>query len=976
MATLNKKMALSPRQPLNGQRVLRIPGRKIKIATWNVTSMFESGKLHNTIEEMSRMQIDILGISEMRWPGVGKQRTNGATVYYSGNNEPHHRNGVAVIVKTELDSYVKNVIPISDRIIVIQLAGKPLSINIIQIYAPTADKNEQVVEEFYEQLNAVLKSLKKSDMCYIMGDFNSKVGKGKQGKYVGEFGLGERNERGDRLIQFCEEQEFIVANTFFKQPPRRLYTWIAPGDNPQKIIRNQIDYVLVTDRFKNSIKNIKTYPGADVNSNHNPLVATVHIRLKKLIRNSKKIRLDVSKLKDPATQDLISKDINKYLKSNIKISNSNNIEENWTDIKNSLVQAGTSHLKQDHVQKNKSWMTDEILQMIQERRKHKNKNSTYREINTKIRRKIKEAKRVWISEKCEEIEALDKKYDSHNMHKKIKELTGKYDRRSLHSIQNNDGKYLITVEEQLSQWKKYIDELFSDARTDFTVEGGETGPIITEDELKNAIKLAKNGKATGPDDIPAELLKLIDNENIKIILQLFNNIYKTGHIPTDWLKSVFITLPKVTHPKLCQDYRTISLMSHTLKIFLKIIHGRIFKKCEEYLTNTQFGFRNGLGTRDALFAINVLAQRCRDVNKDVHIGIVDFEKAFDKVRHNELLNILNTLNLDKQDVNIIANLYWRQTAAVRVKDDLSEEILIQRGVRQGCILSPLLFNVYSEMIFKEALSKTQIGININGVLVSNIRYADDSLLLAETAEDLQTLFSVLHATCQKYGLEINIKKTKYMTIQKQMQNTQANIKLDQKDIERVKSCKYLGTIINEDWKQDAEIKSRIEQARQAFIKMKPLLCCTDFSIPLRKRILKCYIFPIVLYGTEAWTLTDKMCKRITAFEMWTYRRMLRISWIQKITNEEVLRKLNTETELLYTIKKRKLEYLGHIMRNKKYELLQLIIQGKINGKRGPGRRRDSWLKNLRVWFGKTSADLFREAVSKIKIALLIANLRK
>lgn len=150
------------------------------------------------------------------------------------------------------------------------------------------------------------------------------------------------------------------------------------------------------------------------------------------------------------------------------------------------------------------------------------------------------------------------------------------------------------------------------------------------------------------------------------------------------------------------------------------------------------------------------------------------------------------------------------------------------------------------------------------------------------------------------------------------------------------------------------------------------------SLPLRTkaRLLRCYVFTVLLYGVESWTLTEASMRKLEAFEMWCYRRILRISWVDRITNEEVLRRMDKEREVLNNIKKRKLEYLGHIMRNEhRYSLLQLILQGKVLGRRGPGRRRISWLHNLRKWFSLTTAGLFRAAANKIRIAMLVANIR-
>jgi ribosomal 50S subunit-associated protein YjgA (DUF615 family) len=107
-----------------------------------------------------------------------------------------------------------------------------------------------------------------------------------------------------------------------------------------------------------------------------------------------------------------------------------------------------------------------------------------------------------------------------------------------------------------------------------------------------------------------------------------------------------------------------------------------------------------------------------------------------------------------------------------------------------------------------------------------------------------------------------------------------------------------------------------------------------------------------LYGCETWTLKKETTDRLAAFERWTYRRMLKIFWIQHVNIEEVLRRIGTEQQLIRTIKRRKVSYFGHIMRHEKYALLQCILEGKIDGKRARGRRKTFWMSNIRNWLGK------------------------
>lgn len=267
------------------------------------------------------------------------------------------------------------------------------------------------------------------------------------------------------------------------------------------------------------------------------------------------------------------------------------------------------------------------------------------------------------------------------------------------------------------------------------------------------------------------------------------------------------------------------------------------------------------------------------------------------------------------------------------------------------------------------------GIPINGERLNNIRYADDTIVFADSQQGLQCLVNKIAAASKKYGLDINNKKTKFMVISK-TNIPNIHITINNQPIERVQQIAYLGTTINENWDTTQEIRCRIARAKAAFNKMNKIFKSHDLTIETKVKLLKCYIFSILLYGVESWTLNKKLIKKIEACEMWLYRRVLRISWTEHTTNEEVLKRMKKDKELVKIVKVRKLQYLGHIMRNEsKYSLLQLIIQGKIDSRRGPGRRRISWLHNLRKWTGKTSTELFRIAVNKVKLAILVANIR-
>ncbi len=128
---------------------------------------------------------------------------------------------------------------------------------------------------------------------------------------------------------------------------------------------------------------------------------------------------------------------------------------------------------------------------------------------------------------------------------------------------------------------------------------------------------------------------------------------------------------------------------------MRIIHARVKGACEKRVDKNQFGFRQGYGTREALFAVNMLFQKCKDQRRDVFVRFLDYEKAFDLVKHEEIIRILKKRNVNAFDLQIIRNIHWKQTATVLAEKQETESISIRRGVRQGCILSPLLLNISS-----------------------------------------------------------------------------------------------------------------------------------------------------------------------------------------------------------------------------------------------------------------------------------------
>ena len=197
------------------------------------------------------------------------------------------------------------------------------------------------------------------------------------------------------------------------------------------------------------------------------------------------------------------------------------------------------------------------------------------------------------------------------------------------------------------------------------------------------------------------MIAALDEFGMDKVTEVINQIYDSGEIPTELSKSIFIALPKKQGAIECELHRTISLMSHMMKIILNILMLRTRSKLSPEFGKEQCGFREDTGTRNAIFMLRMLTERAVEMQKNVYVCFIDYTKAFDKVRHEELMNMLQDLEIDGKDIRLIRNLYWEQSACMKIDNQYSESINIKRGVRQGSVFSPDLFNLYSGKIMSE-----------------------------------------------------------------------------------------------------------------------------------------------------------------------------------------------------------------------------------------------------------------------------------
>ena len=235
------------------------------------------------------------------------------------------------------------------------------------------------------------------------------------------------------------------------------------------------------------------------------------------------------------------------------------------------------------------------------------------------------------------------------------------------------------------------------------------------------------------------------------------------------------------------------------------------------------------------------------------------------------------------------------------------------------------------------LDEAQAGMKIDRRNINNLRYADDTTLLAENEEELKTLLMEVKEESEKVDLKLSIQKTKIMA--------SGPIISWQIDGETVRNFVFMGSKITADGDRSHEIKRHLLLGRKVLANLDSLLKSRDITFPAKVRLVKAMVFPGVMYGCESWTLKKAECQRIDAFELWCWRRLLRVPWIARRSNQSILKEMSPEYSLEGLMQKLKLQYFGHLIQSAD-SFEKTLMLGKIEGRRRRGRQRMRWLDGI------------------------------
>ena len=285
-------------------------------------------------------------------------------------------------------------------------------------------------------------------------------------------------------------------------------------------------------------------------------------------------------------------------------------------------------------------------------------------------------------------------------------------------------------------------------------------------EVKKNFKEMKNNKALGIDNLTIDIMVLVGEESVKRITTISDQILDSKKIPTEWKEAKMIILHNKGDARDIKNYRPVSLLSHMYKLFTRILPKKKKKKkklekvLDENQPREQAAFRKGYSTVDHRQTIYQLIEKCHEFKRPLCIGYIGFEKAVDYIEHEAIFKALRSISINEPCITILEDTYTDATAGGHMDNQVSEEIPLLRGVRQGDPISPILFTATTQEVFEIAHLEEK-SINIDREKLSNLRFADDVALTTDDVKDMEHQLKTVNEESLKISLKIHKGKLLY-----------------------------------------------------------------------------------------------------------------------------------------------------------------------------------------------------------------------
>lgn len=914
---------------------------KLYVATYNVRSLSSYERLIELQESLVGVKYDIIGLAEVRRLGSKIEEYKDFILFYKGETPGKH--GVGFLIKTSLKENIESFNAVTERVILLNLNIQGYCISIIQVYAPTESADEEEINKFYYSIDKAIQSAHKK--IIVMGDFNAKIGQTLRDEYLitKRYGYGQRNERGQRLLNFAFQNKLSIINTYFKKKPSRRWTWQSPNGQ----YKNEIDYI--TTNQPNIFQNIETL-NLNFSSDHRLLRSTI------LLSKPHKSRIAyANKHTSTLKSDENIKEYKKCLEKNLSNwKETNTVQRCYDSLKSSIMQSlEVKNSSNQSITKHKI-LSEDTLSLLRRRKslqtiKNKSRmqrnelSALYKLTGKYIKLDYKTHRETIIKKHLEQngsLKSASKELRTHRAWIDGLNHLGRtsYKRKDIVNTATNFYRDLYSSKPEDHIQNSQITYHNTDTLQGATEE--EKIQPIEELEILQAIKRLKSDKSPGPDKVTNEAVRYGAALLATPLTYLFNLIIETAVIPTQWSESNIILLYKKGDPHDIGNYRPISLLPTLYKLFSSIINNRISETIDKCQPIEQAGFRKGFSTIDHIHTLELIIEKYMEKQTPLYIAFVDYKKAFDTISHTSIWEALKAQKVENKYIEIIRRVYNKSTSKVKL-ETTGQSFTMERGVKQGDPLSPKLFIAVLENIIRN-LDWHKHGLNVNGRYLSHLRFADDIVLLSETSRGLQHMLETLHVNSKHVGLEMNLSKTKVMT-----NSIKKSIMLEEVQVEYVEHYIYLGKHISfKSNSNELEIERRIKHAWNKYWGLKEVFK-SNLPLKLKKKTMDSCILPSLTYACQTWKLTKKMKNKISSCQKGMERSMLNIKKIHKIRHTKIRTNTKVIDALAYA-QIQKFRWAGHIARylDNRWTINVTTWKGPP-GKRRVGRPHVKWEDDIR-----------------------------
>ena len=561
-----------------------------------------------------------------------------------------------------------------------------------------------------------------------------------------------------------------------------------------------------------------------------------------------------------------------------------------------------------------------------------------------------------------------KRKEIRNFYKDVRHIKKGYTNRVTH-YKNKEGELIGEEEGIIKRWKEYFEELLNEEMGEDTQQqntnnreketSNEVVEDVTREEINNIVQVLKNNKSPGQNLISAENIKYGGEIIKEKIYELIKDIWTRETLPKAWSTSIIIPLFKKGDKTNCENYRGIALLDVVYKIFASIIKKRIEPYIESELGEYQGGFRKNRATTDQVFTLKQILISCYEYSLPVHMLFIDFKKAYDSVKRTEVIDILKEYKVPAKLVRLIQTTLDKTMCAVRIDGKTSEHFQVKSGLRQGDPLSTILFNAVLEKVIRES------GINREGTIYTKshqcLAYADDIVLIARSAKELQRITQKLTDAAGKRGLQINEEKSNYLQLKTNAKNTAkietyGSLEITTNDGDNLKfrgveSYMYLGVPINNRCNEEEEIKFRIAKGNRCAGGLHSMITSKQISRNTKVRIYKTILRPTLMYASETWVLNKSTQSELEIWERTILRRIYGGKkgemGYERRTNKEIY-DLFKEPPIGEVVKARRMQWLGHLERMNEQRIVKHLAWKEPVGKKRKGRPRKKWREAVAI----------------------------